>query len=90
MVYGASDLSDGTIRFIVLAILFLQPGLSQTIIIDEPELGLYLAAIAKLAGLIPGPFFQDEAHRYSPLFSLFFSYPLFQKSPICKPYNSGE
>lgn len=51
-VYGASDLSDGTIRFIALATLFLQPGLSQTIIIDEPELGLHPAAIAKLAGLI--------------------------------------
>ncbi|MFM2345040.1 MAG: hypothetical protein RLZZ210_1652, partial [Pseudomonadota bacterium] len=49
---GVTDLSDGTIRFIALATLFLQPNLPQTIIIDEPELGLHPFAIAKLAGLI--------------------------------------
>ena len=32
--------------------LFLQPDLPDTIIIDEPELGLHPAAIAKLAGMI--------------------------------------
>lgn len=51
-VYGASDLSDGTIRFIALTTLFMQPILPQTIIIDEPELGLHPSAIAKLAGMI--------------------------------------
>ncbi|WP_027002059.1 AAA family ATPase [Hugenholtzia roseola] len=51
-VYGVNDLSDGTIRFIALSTLFLQPDLPQTIIIDEPELGLHPSAIAKLAGLI--------------------------------------
>lgn len=51
-VYGVNDLSDGTIRFIALATLFLQPNLPETIIIDEPELGLHPTAIAKLAGLI--------------------------------------
>ena len=51
-IYGANDLSDGTIRFIALATLFLQPNLPQTIIIDEPELGLHPLAIAKLSGLI--------------------------------------
>lgn len=51
-VYGVNDLSDGTIRFIALAVLFLQPNLPETIIIDEPELGLHPSAIAKLAGLI--------------------------------------
>lgn len=51
-VYGPTDLSDGTIRFIALATLFLQPTLPPTIIIDEPELGLHPAAIAKLAGMI--------------------------------------
>lgn len=51
-VYGVNDLSDGTIRFIALASLFLQPELPQTIIIDEPELGLHPTAIAKLSGLI--------------------------------------
>jgi predicted ATPase len=51
-VYGATDLSDGTIRFIALATLFLQPNLPSTIIIDEPELGLHPFAISKLAGMI--------------------------------------
>jgi predicted ATPase len=51
-IYGVNDLSDGTIRFIALAILFLQPNLPQSIIIDEPELGLHPTAIAKLSGLI--------------------------------------
>jgi predicted ATPase len=50
--YGVNDLSDGTIRFIALATLFMQPHLPQTIIIDEPELGLHPTAIAKLAGMI--------------------------------------
>lgn len=52
MIYGANDLSDGTIRFIALTTLFMQPRLPQTIIIDEPELGLHPSAIARLAGMI--------------------------------------
>jgi len=51
-VYSATDLSDGTIRFIALTVLFLQPVLPSSIIIDEPELGLHPVAIAKLAGMI--------------------------------------
>ena len=51
-VYGATDLSDGTIRFIALTVLFMQPNLPQTIIIDEPELGLHPFALSKLAGMI--------------------------------------
>ncbi len=51
-VYGAADLSDGTIRFIALTVLFMQPNLPQTLIIDEPELGLHPFAISKLAGMI--------------------------------------
>jgi predicted ATPase len=51
-VYGASDFSDGTMRFIALTTLFMQPELPQTIIIDEPELGLHPFAITKLAGMI--------------------------------------
>lgn len=52
MTYGATDFSDGTIRFIALVVLFLQPHLPQVIIIDEPELGLHPKAIEKLSGLI--------------------------------------
>lgn len=51
-IYGANDLSDGTMRFIALTVLFMQPNLPDTIIIDEPELGLHPTAIAKLAGMI--------------------------------------
>ncbi|MFV0345542.1 MAG: AAA family ATPase [Bacteroidales bacterium] len=51
-IYGATDLSDGTLRFVALTTLLLQPNLPDTIIIDEPELGLHPSAIAKLAGMI--------------------------------------
>lgn len=51
-IYDSYDLSDGTIRFIALATLLLQPKLPETLIIDEPELGLHPFAIAKLAGLV--------------------------------------
>lgn len=52
ILYGATDLSDGTIRFIALTVLFMQPKLPSTIIIDEPELGLHPMAVGMLAGLI--------------------------------------
>jgi len=51
-IYGANDFSDGTLRFIALATLFLQSDLPSTIIIDEPELGLHPFAVSKLAGMI--------------------------------------
>ena len=51
-IYGPTDFSDGTIRFIALATLFLQPEPPKVIIIDEPELGLHPLAIQKLSGLI--------------------------------------
>lgn len=52
VIYGPNDLSDGTIRFIALTVLFMQPVLPKVIVIDEPELGLHPVAIEKLAGLI--------------------------------------
>lgn len=48
----ATNFSDGTLRFIALATLLLQPDFPKTIIIDEPELGLHPAAIIKLGALI--------------------------------------
>jgi len=47
-IFNASQLSDGTFRFICLSTLLLQPSELQptTIIIDEPELGLHPLAIA--------------------------------------------
>ena len=50
--FDATDLSDGSLRFIALSTLLLQPQLPEVIIIDEPELGLHPAAISKLSGLI--------------------------------------
>ncbi|MFH1095944.1 MAG: AAA family ATPase [Candidatus Desantisbacteria bacterium] len=52
--FGASSLSDGTLRFIALATLFLQPEkfLPSIILVDEPELGLHPAAITMLASLV--------------------------------------
>lgn len=50
--FAANDLSDGSIRFIALTTLLLQPSLPKVIIIDEPELGLHPVAIAQLAGMI--------------------------------------
>lgn len=52
VILGANDLSDGTLRFMALSVLFLQPVLPSIIIIDEPELGLHPTAITKLAGMI--------------------------------------
>lgn len=52
--FDASSLSDGTLRFIVLATLFLQPQdyRPSAILVDEPELGLHPYAIGMLASLI--------------------------------------
>lgn len=52
--FDAASFSDGTLRFIALATLFLQPKLTQpsTILIDEPELGLHPYALQILASLI--------------------------------------
>lgn len=52
--FDASSFSDGTLRFICLATLLMQPdhSLPQTIIIDEPELGLHPYALNLVAEMI--------------------------------------
>jgi predicted ATPase len=52
--FDASSLSDGTLRFIALSTLFLQPESYRpsVILVDEPELGLHPYAITLLASLI--------------------------------------
>lgn len=52
--FNASALSDGTLRFICLAVVLLQPEdfMPKTVLIDEPELGLHPFAINVLAGLM--------------------------------------
>ena len=52
MYLDAHSLSDGTLRFMAIAALLMQPEPPKTIIIDEPELGLHPFAIHKLAGLL--------------------------------------
>ncbi len=62
--FGAFRLSDGTLRFMALATLLIQPKekMPAIIIIDEPELGLHPVAIDKLASLL------ITASRYSQIF----------------------
>jgi len=50
--FQPNHLSDGSIRFICLATALLQPKLPETIVIDEPDLGLHPYAISILADLI--------------------------------------
>lgn len=52
--FDASSFSDGTLRFIALTTLFLQPESYRpsVILVDEPELGLHPYAIEILASLI--------------------------------------
>lgn len=52
LIYYPYQLSDGTLRFICLATLLLQPNPPSTIIIDEPELGLHPFAIKLLVSLL--------------------------------------
>jgi predicted ATPase len=48
----ASQLSDGTLRFICLATALLQPQRPKTILFDEPELGLHPYALSLLGNLV--------------------------------------
>ena len=52
--FDGSSLSDGTLRFMALATLFLQPEAYRpsVILVDEPELGLHPYAITLLASLV--------------------------------------
>lgn len=51
-VLGPHQLSDGSLRFMALATVLLQPNPPAVIIIDEPELGLHPAAISSLAAMV--------------------------------------
>ncbi len=50
--FNAHALSDGTLRFMCLAALLLQPAPPSLILIDEPELGLHPFAITQLAAML--------------------------------------
>ena len=49
--FNGHSLSDGTLRFICLTTLLLQPDPPSVIVVDEPELGLHPFAIAQLADM---------------------------------------
>src|ERR1039458_7433899 len=50
--FNGSSFSDGTLRFLCLATLLLQPELPAIVLLDEPELGLHPAAITLLADML--------------------------------------
>lgn len=50
--FNAHQLSDGTLRFMCLATLLLQPEIPRMVLLDEPELGLHPAAIVLLSELL--------------------------------------
>ncbi|WP_369856040.1 AAA family ATPase [Candidatus Thalassolituus haligoni] len=52
--FGPDQISDGSLRFMALATLLMQPPelMPKVIVLDEPELGLHPAATMELAGLI--------------------------------------
>jgi predicted ATPase len=52
--FGPDQISDGSLRFIALATVLLQPPelLPRLIVLDEPELGLHPAALAELSGMV--------------------------------------
>ncbi|MGP9820181.1 AAA family ATPase [Salinarimonas sp. NSM] len=74
--FDVSDLSDGTLRFVALAALLLQPDPPSTIVLDEPELGLHPAALAELAALMHevAPRVQIIAATQSPTFANHFGW----------------
>ncbi|HTI19689.1 MAG TPA: AAA family ATPase [Kutzneria sp.] len=51
-IFSANQMSDGTLRFVCLATLLLQPDPPSLIVLDEPELGLHPFAVVQLADLL--------------------------------------
>ncbi|GAA1023023.1 AAA family ATPase [Acrocarpospora pleiomorpha] len=51
-VLPANAFSDGTLRFVCLSALLLQPDLPALVVLDEPELGLHPFAIVQLAEML--------------------------------------
>ena len=78
LVFFPHQLSDGSMRFICLAVLLLQPQPPGTVIIDEPELGLHPYAIELLAGLL-----RDAAARFQLIVST-------QSRPLVDEFEPGD
>ena len=60
--FGPHQISDGSLRFMALAALLLQPPttLPKVIVLDEPELGLHPFAISVLADMIRATSLQSQ------------------------------
>jgi predicted ATPase len=88
LAYYAHQLSDGTLRYICLATLLLQPTPPAVMIIDEPELGLHPFAIKLLASLL-----QEAAQKSQLIVSTQSSLLLDELSPeqvIVVNHHDGE
>lgn len=86
--YYPFQLSDGTLRYICLATLLLQPTPPSTVIIDEPELGLHPFAVDLLAAML-----HDAAQRSQLIVSTQSSRLLDQVGPeqvIVANHHQGE
>jgi predicted ATPase len=81
---GPHQLSDGTLRFMAMATLMLQPPerLPLAIILDEPELGLHPAAIAVLADLVRGAATRCQVVLATQSPTLVNHFPLEQIQPV--------
>ncbi len=81
---GPHQLSDGTLRFMAMATLMLQPPerLPLAIILDEPELGLHPAAIAVLADLVRGAATRCQVVLATQSPTLVSHFPLEQIRPV--------
>lgn len=96
--FDVSALSDGTLRFICLVTLLLQPNPPKTILIDKPELGLHPYALELLANLFNIASYKTQiiATTQSPTFANFFDIDdilvvdLINKSSILKRLNADE
>jgi predicted ATPase len=51
-IFGADAFSDGTLRYVCLVTLLLQPDPPPLIVLDEPELGLHPFAIVRVAEML--------------------------------------
>jgi predicted ATPase len=88
LLFYPHQLSDGTLRYICLAALLLQPAPPPTLIIDEPELGLHPLAIKLLASLL-----HEAAERSQLIISTQSSQLLDELSPedvIAVNHQGGE
>lgn len=101
-VLSAHQLSDGSIRFIALATLLLQPEqtMPRVIIIDEPELGLHPYAIERLTEMIKDVSLHSQVivatqspaliDGFSPDDVTIIEYDAYKQSTVARKLNSTD